>query len=111
MLRDDAPELIAKLKELALGGDLAAIRLWLERVLPSLKPKDSPAAVPALESGGTLLEQSQAVMAAVAAGELAPSDGATMMQGLAAQARVKETEELERRIEALQEMVRRQGNG
>jgi hypothetical protein len=51
---------------------------------------------------GSLTEQGRAVLACVAAGELAPGQGAALLGGIASLARVAELDEIERRIDALE---------
>ncbi len=46
-------------------------------------------------------EQGAAVLRGVAAGEVSPDQGATLMQAIAAQARVNQVAELAERLEAL----------
>lgn len=102
MLRSDSADLIRKVKQMALEGDSTAMRLCLERVLPPLKTKDEPVTVKGLNGSTSLVEQGQAIVNALAAGELSPGDAATLMQAIANQARIVEVDELERRVAALE---------
>jgi len=95
------PAMVDKLLAQALEGDVQAARLLLERVLPPLKPQEQPQAL-ALPDG-SLSEQGRAVLAAVAAGELAPGQGAALVAAVGQLARVVEIDELQRRIERLEE--------
>ena len=52
---------------------------------------------------GTLTQQGRAVLASVAAGELAPGQGAALLGAIGTLARVAEIDELARRIEVLEE--------
>ena len=54
---------------------------------------------------GTLTEQGQTVTQAMGNGTLAPTEAATMLQALAAQARITELEVLEQRLRTLEEWV------
>ena len=92
----------ATLIERALSGDVSAARLLLERVIPPLKASEGPAAL-ALPDG-TLTEQGWAVLGAVALGDLAPGQGAALLASLGTLAKLTETDELERRIHALEAM-------
>jgi CO/xanthine dehydrogenase FAD-binding subunit len=51
---------------------------------------------------GSLTEKGEAVLTAVADGEMAPDQGATMIGALGTLARVAELDDLKRRIEALE---------
>ena len=57
-----------------------------------------------LDTGGDgLTAQGQAVIQAVGLGELIPFEGASFLQGLSAQARIINVDEIERRLAALEE--------
>ena len=94
------PGVINKLLDLALEGDTQAARLLLERVIPPLKAQEPTQAL-ALPDG-SLSDQGRAVLAAVAAGELAPGTGAALVAAVGQLARVVEIDELARRIERLE---------
>jgi hypothetical protein len=59
-LASDVPEILAALVLAAKGGDVAAAKLILERVLPSLKSTEQTQALSLPE--GTLTEQGRAVL-------------------------------------------------
>ncbi len=99
-IAEHVPAIVERLKDAALAGDVAASRLLLERVIPPVKPTEEAAAL-ALPSG-TLTEQGRAVVASIAAGELAPTQGAALLSSLGTLAKLTETDELTRRIEALE---------
>jgi hypothetical protein len=103
LLEHHAPALVDKAVELALGGDTAALRLCLDRIIPTIKTKDEPIKLDCLT--GTLTEQGQTIIEAMGKGTLAPSEAATMLQALAAQARITELEVLEQRLRTLEEWV------
>lgn len=69
-LAADAPAILATLVTAAKGGDVQAARIVLERVLPALKPSEAPH--PLALGSGSLTDQGRAVLASVAAGQLAP---------------------------------------
>ncbi len=94
------PEILEKLIELSLAGDTSAARLLLERAIAPLRSVD-PAVMLNLPDG-TLTEQGRAVLAAVAAGQLAPSIGTSLVSAISALAKVTEIDELEKRITALE---------
>ena len=94
------PAILESLTAAALAGDVQAARLLLERTLPALKPAEQAQALHLPD--GTLTAQGRAVLAAVAAGELAPGQGAALLGAIGTLARVAEVDELARRIEALE---------
>ena len=100
-LATDLHKIIDTLKAQALAGDPQAIRIILDRVLPSLRPIELPAVL-ALPVGATLAEQARAVVQAAADGEIAPSQAAQIVTALGGVAKIIETTELVKRIEALE---------
>lgn len=90
-----------RLTTAALAGDVQAARLLLERALPPIKPVEQSQHLSLPD--GTLTDQGRAVLAAVAAGELAPGQGAALLGAIGTLARVSEVDELARRIEVLEE--------
>ena len=95
------PELLAKLMEQALEGDVAASRLLLERAVAPLKAQVQTQALSLPD--GTLTQQGRAVLACVAAGELAPGQGAALVSAIGTLARVAEIDELASRITKLEQ--------
>ena len=102
LLEPHADALIKKAVALGKAGDVQALRLCLERLLPPLKAEITPVFVPALDSASGLANQGRVVLGAVASGALAPDSAVTLMQILTAQARIIEVDELERRIAAME---------
>ena len=94
------PELLAAMMTRALDGDVGAARLLLERAVAPLKAAEQPQALSLPD--GTLTEQGRAVLAAVAAGELAPGQGAQLVAAIGTLARVAEIDELAARVAALE---------
>ena len=99
-IAEHVPTIIERLVAAALQGDTGASRLLLERVCPPLKATEE--AAPLALPDGTLTEQGRAVLGAVAAGELAPGQGAALLGAIGTLARVAEVDELERRLTALE---------
>lgn len=94
------PALLERLMAQALEGDVGAARLLLERAVAPLKAAEQPQALNLPD--GTLTDQGRAVLAAVAAGELAPGQGSVLLGAIGTLARVAEIDELERRIALLE---------
>ncbi len=95
------PELLAKLMAQALAGDTSAARLLLERAIAPLRAAEQPQALTLPD--GSLTDQGRAVLRSVAAGELAPGQGAALLGAIGTLARVSEIDELESRIAALEQ--------
>lgn len=104
-IADDAAEIIKTLIEQAKTGDVQAARVLLDRIVPALKAEAQAVEVPGLAAGG-LRDRAQAVLDAAAIGELAPDTAAGLVAAVGALARVIEVDELERRIQALEDQTR-----
>ena len=94
------PAILQSLTDAAIAGDVQAAKVLLERVLPALKPAEQAQAVNIPE--GTLTDKGRAVLDAVAAGELAPGQGAALLTAIGTLARVVEVDELARRLDVLE---------
>jgi hypothetical protein len=101
-ISEHLPEIIEQLVEKARGGDTQAARLLLERVLPPVKAIEATVEL-ALPDGATLTEQGEAIVRAVAQGMLAPGQAGALLTGLGSIARLKEVDELTKRLEALEQ--------
>jgi len=99
----DLPNIINALTEQAKAGDAQAAKLLMDRCLPALKPADTPVTLPL---GDDLASSGRAVLEAVGAGKLTPEQGQRVLAGIGSVARVIETDELLRRVEALEEIQR-----
>jgi len=95
-----APELVQKVLELALAGDTTMLRLCVDRIVPSLRPTDSPITI--VLPGGSLAENGQAVVDALAAGKLTTDQANAVMGVIQGQAKIVETDDLARRVAALE---------
>ena len=99
-IAERVPEILERLTEAALAGDVSAARLLLERVLPPIKPVELP--IEMTLSEGRPTEQARQVLAAAAGGTLAPDQAVSLIGALAALAKITETDELRERIERLE---------
>ena len=100
-LAGDVPEILAGLVLAAKGGDVQAARLILERILPPVKAIEQAQMIDLPE--GTLTDQGRAVLRSVAAGELAPGQGAQLLTAIGTLGKIAELDELTARITALEE--------
>ena len=99
-LAKDFDQIIEVLRTQALAGDPQAIRILLDRVLPSLRPVELP--TPLGMPKGNLAQQAHAVVQATAVGDIAPGQAAQIIAALGAVAKIVESTELVARIEALE---------
>ncbi|MBA3597960.1 MAG: hypothetical protein H0W40_11385 [Methylibium sp.] len=101
-LHEAAPAVITKLIELAKAGDLQALRLFLDRVLPALKPQAATIELPGLDRGAGLTDQGQQILAAAVNGELPPDVASELITALGRLGTLKQADELEQRLRALE---------
>lgn len=96
-----ANDILAAMISKALEGDVQAGRALLDRIAPSLKPESLPVALAGIGSG-TPWERAHAAMAAAGRGEVPVEAAAALVAAAGGIGRLWETEELERRIAALE---------
>ena len=97
----DADGIVSVLIAQALEGDTGAASLILSRVLPALRNQTEKVQFP-FDPGAPIPQQIEAVLAAVAAGAVAPDVGQVIIQSVKALADVRAVEELEGRIITLE---------
>lgn len=102
LLEGEARALTRKAVDLAKDGDVAALRLCIERLVPPRKDRPVRFAMPAIAAPRDHPAALAAVLSAVAAGELTPSEGEAFARILAEHRRAVETADLETRLAALE---------
>lgn len=110
LLQPHAEELVLKAVEMALDGDIAALRICLDRLVPTVKAVSEPVNTD-LPTTGTLTEQGIAIYQAMARGEVGVDEAGAFMQVLQGQVRITEASELTSRIEALEVQAKESSNG
>lgn len=90
-----------KLMEMALGGDVAAMRIIAERLWPKLRPEALPISVKTESSD--LSDQGRAIIDAALRGEITAEVLRDILTALYGQARLIELTEIEERIAALEQ--------
>ena len=105
LLDGQASALTQKAITLALAGDMAALRLCLDRILPPRK--DSPVAfdLPEMKTLNDAVPAMGALVKAVGQGDLTPTEAAELTKMVQAFAKIIETAELEERVRKLEEAI------
>ncbi|WP_069879552.1 DUF5681 domain-containing protein [Bosea sp. BIWAKO-01] len=103
LLEGEAEALTRKAIELGLAGDMTALRLCMDRLAPARRDRPVTFDLPRIETAADLSRATQAILEAVAAGELTPSEAAELGKLVDAHARAIEVTDLHRRLEALEE--------
>jgi len=102
LLQGEAEALTRKAVERALEGDVTALRLVLERVLPVRRGRPAPFHLPDQEGPAGIVAAVSAVARAVAAGELTAEEGQAVAAVLEAKRKSVELVEIEERLAALE---------
>jgi hypothetical protein len=103
LLEGEAEALTRAAIEAALGGDMTALRLCLERIAPARREPLVRFDVPSLKTADDAPAALASLMEAVAAGELAPGEAATLAGVIEKWRGAYELTELERRLSVLEE--------
>ena len=102
LLDGEAEALTRRAIDLALDGDTTALRLCLDRIVPPRKDAPVTFDMPRMQSAADAARAAGAVLDAVAAGDLTPTEGAHLMQLVETYRRTLETSDLEKRVAALE---------
>ena len=102
LLADDAEAIGRKAVEMAKGGDLAAIRLCVDRLAPARKGKPVFFELPPLEKPADSVVAAAKIAAAVADGELTPSEAAELAKVVEIYVRTIELKQFDERLTRLE---------
>ena len=105
LLDGEAEQITRKAIDLALGGDVVALRLVLERILPPRRDRPVLFALPRLETAADASAGMAAIACAIASGRLTPSEGSDLAAVVERYIRVLEAAELEIRVRQLEEAM------
>jgi hypothetical protein len=103
LLDDESESLIRKVIERAKEGDMSALRLCLERILPPRRDRPVHFEIPKLNSADDAGKAMAAITAAVACGHLTPTEAAELSNVIGSYVKVLEANEFEQRLRALEE--------
>ena len=101
-----ASEVVEKALELALAGDGPVLRAILDRLCPPRKDGPVKLTLPAIKNSADIPAVTEALLEAVAAGRLTPTEAQAVAGLVETHRKVLETEVLERRIAALEKNSR-----
>ena len=105
LLEGEAESLTRTAIELAQGGDTVALRLCLDRLIPVRKDRPVRFALPEIEATTDLPRATNALLQAVAAGDLTPSEAADIGRAVDAHVKAIEASDLHRRLAAIEEAM------
>jgi hypothetical protein len=105
LLEGEADRLFRKAIERALEGDVTALRLCLERIVPPRRERCIDLPLPASKTASEVSAALAVILAAVGEGRITPGEGETLARMVEIQRRVIEVEEIERRVQELENAV------
>ncbi|MBS0637341.1 MAG: hypothetical protein JSS12_07505 [Verrucomicrobia bacterium] len=91
-----------KIEEEALAGNMLAAKMVLERFLPVRKDRVVRIDMPQIKTSKDVLCAIECVVAAVACGEISPSEGESLSRTLEMYSQALENHEFETRLQALE---------
>jgi hypothetical protein len=102
LLDEQGEALLRTAVERARAGDVGALRMALERLMPPLKDRLVTLPLEQIETVADLLKAIGVVIADVARGKLTPTEGSTLVGMLSAMRSAFETCEMETRLRAIE---------
>jgi len=107
LLADDAEAIGRKAIEMAKQGDMAAIRLCMDRLSPARKGEPVAFELPPLDKPADSVAAAATIVAAVAAGELTPSEAAELAKVIDVYVRAIATKAFDERLTKLEATTQR----
>ena len=103
LFEGEGEALTRKAIDLALEGDLIALRLCLERLCPPVKQRPVRIEMPTVESASEAVGAMTVVLESVSHGDITPGEAQALADVIEQFRRVLEAEELEQRVAALED--------
>lgn len=97
-----ADDILQAVIESAIGGDMTACKILLDRITPTLKPQAMPISLPV---NGTLAEQGGEIIKATMSGQIPPDIGSQLITALANQGKLIELQELTERLQRIEKQL------
>jgi hypothetical protein len=105
MLQPYADELVAKVVEMAKGGDVAALRICIERLIPPVKEERLSIELPSLVDIQSCADAQKHIVLAVSVGTLLPGEGNALSSLVENQRKSFETLTLEQRLKTVEDKM------
>jgi F0F1-type ATP synthase gamma subunit len=105
LLSERAESIAAKVIELAVQGDRAAIRVCMERLVPVIKDQPIAVELPPIEKPADSVEAAAAIAAAVAAGELTAAEAAKLAKVVEVYVRALDSRGFDERLGKLEHEI------
>jgi Family of unknown function (DUF5681) len=105
-IQESLPSILETVVKAAQSGDMAACKLIMDRVCPTIKPVALP--INQATNGG-LVEQGNEVIRATLAGEIPPDIGSQLITALSNQGKLIDLEELADRLKRIEKQLEARG--
>jgi len=103
LLKPHAAKLVQKVVDLALAGDVSALRICIDRIIPPVRENRLSIALPVVKDVAGCTAAQAKVLKAVTAGELLPGEAESLSALIENQRRGLESHDLAARVLALEE--------
>lgn len=110
LLEKEAEEICRQAIELAKKGNIQAIKLILDRILPPKKEALIFIDLPVIKAGSDILEAVNRVTEAVCHGKISPSEGEILTRIIDRQAKAIEVNAFEERLKSLEDRQKKDEN-
>ncbi|MGE4572944.1 DUF5681 domain-containing protein [Parachlamydia sp.] len=107
VLQSDLDNICHKLIEEALTGNIQAIRLVLDRVLPIKRDRDIKIRLPKLQTTDDAVKAMSLIIESVSCGNITPSEGEAMSKVVDAFMKAIQVYDVEKRVVKLEQEVRK----
>lgn len=105
LIDGEAEALIRKLLEKAKKGDITALRLCIDRILPPRRERPILFSLPDIETAADVVTALGVVVTSLASGDLTPEQATAVANVIEVKRKAIETAELEARMRAIEERI------
>jgi len=105
LLDNEGEALTQKAIDLAKEGDLQALRICLDRLVPPRKDRPVSFELPSITCAGDAAKASAALVAAVSIGQITPSEAVELGRLLESYVKTLEATDLEERLKKLEKVI------
>jgi len=108
-LLNDVPALLERTKKAALEGDMTAMKILLDRTVPTLKPGQATVYLPELDVDMPVHQKASIITDAVVTGDIPAESGLSLLKMAEALAKILETTQIREELDALKTMMKEKG--
>jgi len=106
LLKPHAEKLVKRVVDLALAGDVSALRICIDRIIPPVRENRLSIALPVVKDVAGCTAAQAKVLQAVTAGELLPGEAEALSALIEHQRRGLESSDHEARVRAIEEKLK-----